>query len=311
MATNPVFNRIDKEAQQYAGFNQPQGQAAPQGHPQQGYGAPQGYGPPQGQPQMPMGYPGASESMSPEQLEQMYQQAPAGPAQTGRLTLDDVVMKSLALFGIVLVFAVGTWFFVDPQQTLGFGSPELAMPIWLLGMFGSLGLSFAIAFQKKVNVPLIVAHAVLQGLFLGAVSVTFNTMWPGVVTSAVVATMGTFLGMFIAWKVGFIKVTSKSRRIFGMMAMGYLVFMLVNIGASFLGFGDGWGIYGGPLGIIVSLLGVALASYSLAVDFDSIDRGITAGAPEKYSWLMGHGLVASLVWLYIEFLRLFAILQSD
>ncbi|MCK0113842.1 Bax inhibitor-1/YccA family protein [Ornithinimicrobium sp. F0845] len=307
MATNPVFNRIDKEAQQYAGFNQApqQGQAAPQGHPQQGYGAPQGYGPPQGQPQMPMGYPGASESMSPEQLEQMYRQAPAGPAETGRLTLDDVVMKSLALFGIVLVVAAGAWFFVGAQ-------PEVAMPVWLLGMFGSLGLSFAIAFQKKVNVPLIVAHAVLQGMFLGAVSVTFNAMWPGVVTTAVVATMGTFAGMFIAWKVGFIKVTSKSRRIFGMMAMGYLVFLLVNLGASFMGFGDGWGVFGmGPLGILISVLGVALASYSLAVDFDSVDRGIQAGAPEKYSWLMGHGLVASLVWLYIEFLRLFAILQSD
>lgn len=307
MATNPVFNRIDKEAQQYAGFGSaPQG--APQGQPQQGYAAPQGHG----APQVPMGYPGASESMSPEQLEQMYRQAPAGPAQTGRLTLDDVVMKSLALFGIVLVVAAATWVFVDPQQTYGFGSPELAMPVWLLGMFGSLGLSFVIAFQKKVNVPVIVAHAVLQGLFLGAVSVVFNTMWPGVVTTAVIATMGTFVGMFIAWKVGFIKVTSKSRRIFGMMAMGYLVFLLINIGASFMGFGDGWGVFGmGPLGIIISIFGVGLASYSLAVDFDSVDRGIAAGAPEKYSWLMGHGLVASLVWLYIEFLRLFAILQSD
>ena len=307
MATNPVFNRIDKETQQYAGFHQApqQGQAAPQGQPHQGYPAPQGYGPPQGQPQMPMGHPGPSESMSPEQLEQMYRQAPAGPAETGRLTLDDVVMKSLALFAVVLAFAAGSWFFVGSQ-------PDLAMPVWLIGMFGSLGLSFVIAFQKKVNVPLIVGHAVLQGLFLGAVSVTFNAMWPGVVTTAVVATMGTFAGMFIAWKVGFIKVTSKSRRIFGMMAMGYLVFLLVNIGASFLGFGDGWGVFGmGPLGIIISVLGVALASYSLAVDFDSIDRGIAAGAPEKYSWLMGHGLVASLVWLYIEFLRLFAILQSD
>ncbi|HLS46823.1 MAG TPA: Bax inhibitor-1/YccA family protein [Ornithinicoccus sp.] len=298
MATNPVFNRIDKEAQQYAGFNQA---------PQQGYGAPG----PQGQPQMPMGYPGASETMSPEQLDQMYRQTPAGPAQTGRLTLDDVVMKSMSLFAIVLAVAAGTWFFVsgttDPQT----GQAPLAMPIWLLGMFGSLALSFVIGFSKKVNVPLILVHAVLQGLFIGAVSFTFNEMWPGVVTSAVVATMGTFAGMFIAWKVGFIKVTSKSRRIFGMMAMGYLVFLLINIGASFLGFGDGWGIYGGPLGIIVSLLGVGLASYSLAVDFDSIDRGINAGAPEKYSWLMGHGLVASLVWLYIEFLRLFAILQND
>lgn len=301
MASNPVFNRINREAGQYAGFGTPQQQ--------QGYGqAP----PPQGQPYRqqpgPTGY-GPSESMSDEQLEQMYGQAPAGPAQTGRLTLDDVVMKSLGLFSIVLVVAAATWMFVAPDEQGRISS--LAMPIWLLGMFGSLGLGMAIAFSKSVNVPLIVAHAVLQGAFLGAVSVVFNTLYNGVVPTAVVATLGTFAGMFLAWKIGFIKVTSKSRRIFGMMAMGYLVFALVNVGASFMGFGGGWGIYGGPLGIIVSLLGVALASYSLAVDFDSIDRGIRAGAPEKYSWLMGHGLVASLVWLYIEFLRLFAILQSD
>lgn len=302
MATNPVFNRIDKEAQQYAGFNQ-----APQGAPQQGYGAPG----PQGQPQMPMGYPGASETMSPEQLDQMYSQASAGPAQTGRLTLDDVVIKSMVLFAIVVAVAAGTWFAVDASIDPNTGASPIAMPVWLVGMFGSLALSFVIGFSKKVNVPLIVLHAVLQGGFIGAVSFTFEQAYPGVVTSALVATLGTFIGMFIGWKVGFIKVTSKSRRIFGMMAMGYLVFLLINIGASFLGFGDGWGIYGGPMGIIFSLLGVALASYSLAVDFDSVDRGIKAGAPEKYSWLMGHGLVASLVWLYIEFLRLFAILQRN
>ena len=259
----------------------------------------------QGGSPIPQYQPGPSETtLSDRQLQDMYNQAPAGPAQTGRLTLDDVVVKSLMLFGIVLAVTAATWFFVGAQ-------PGIAMPVWLLGMFGSLALSFAIGFSKKVNVGLILVHAVLQGLFLGAVSVTFNAAYPGVVSTAIVATMATFAGMFIGWKMGFIKVTSKSRRIFGMAAMGYLVFLLVNIGASFLGFGDGWGIYSGPLGIVISLLGVGLASYSLAVDFDSVDRAVSGGAPEKYSWLLGHGLVASLVWLYIEFLRLFAILQSS
>ncbi|MGD8148876.1 Bax inhibitor-1/YccA family protein [Ornithinimicrobium sp. Y1694] len=293
MAVNPVFNRIDQEAArgQYAGFGN----------------APSGYGaPPQGKPQIPAqgGYPGPSETLSNEQLRDMYSQAPAGPAQTGRVTLDDVVVKALMLFAIVLAVTGATWFFVGAQ-------PQIAMPVWLLGMFGSLGLSFAIGFSKSVNVPLILVHALLQGLFLGAVSVTFNAAYPGVVTTAVVATMATFAGMFIGWKAGFIKVSSKSRRIFGMMAMGYLVFLLINLGAGFLGFGDGWGVYGGPLGIVISLFGVGLASYSLAVDFDSIDRAVRGGAPEKYSWLLGHGLVASLVWLYIEFLRLFSILQRN
>lgn len=291
MAVNPVFNRIDKEASQrgYAGFGQQTG----------------GYAPPQGAPHIPAGYqPGPSETLSDQQLRDMYAQAPAGPGQTGRVTLDDVVVKTLMLFGLVLVSTVATWFFVGSQ-------PGIAMPVWLLGMFGSLGLSFAIGFSKKVNVPLIVVHAVLQGLFLGAVSVTFNSIYPGVVATAVVATMATFVGMFIGWKMGFIRVTSKSRRIFGMVAMGYLVFLLVNLAASFMGLGEGWGIFGMQFGWAIALLGVALASYSLAVDFDSIDRAVSGGAPEKYSWLLGHGLVASLVWLYIEFLRLFSILQSD
>jgi uncharacterized YccA/Bax inhibitor family protein len=153
-------------------------------------------------------------------------------------------------------------------------------------------------------------HAVLQGAFLGAVSAVFNASYPGIVSSAVLATMGTFAGMFLAWKVGFIKVTSKSRRIFGMMAMGYMVFLLINIGASLFGFGNVYAS-GGILAILICLFGVGMASYSLAIDFDSIDRAVGAGAPEKYSWLLGHGLVASLVWLYIEFLRLFAVLQND
>jgi uncharacterized YccA/Bax inhibitor family protein len=284
MATNPVFNRINKETG-YAGFGPQQGQ-------------------PQRAPQQPMGYPGASETMTPQQLEQMYQQAPAGPVQTGRVTLDDVIMKSLALFALVLVSGAATWFLVGAQ-------PGIAMPVWLLGMAGSLGLSFVIAFSKKVNVPVILGHAVLQGLFIGAVSVTFEAAWPGIVSTAVVATLATFAGMFIGWKMGFIKVTDKSRRIFGMAAIGYLVFLLINLGASFMGFGDGWGIFGSQFGWLIALLGVGLASYSLAVDFDTVDRAVAAGAPQQYSWLMGHGLIASLVWLYIEFLRLFAILNRE
>ena len=300
MGSNPVFNRIDRETSGYAGFgnNQQQGGgqfAPPRGTPQRGPAAPARSG-------------GQSDSMTNEQLEQMYGGAPAGPAQTGRVTLDDVIMKTLLLFSIVLVVAGATWFYVGPDET-GQINP-LASPIWLFGMFGSLGLSFAIAFSKKVNIPLIVVHAVLQGAFLGAVSVVFNTAYEGVVPAAVTATLGTFAGMFLAWKVGFIKVTSKSRRIFGMMAMGYMVFMLINVALSMTGVGSVFA-GGGILPIVISLFGVALASYSLAINFDSIDKAVGAGAPEKYSWLLGHGLVASLVWLYIEFLRLFAILQSD
>jgi uncharacterized YccA/Bax inhibitor family protein len=119
--------------------------------------------------------------------------------------------------------------------------------------------------------------------------------------------MCVFVGMFAGWKFGIIRVTEKSRRIFGLALMGYLLFAIVNVVASFMGVGDGWGFGGsGLLGIGISIFAVGLASYSLAIDFDTIQRAVNADVPEKYSWLLAHGLIVSLVWLYLEILRLLA-----
>jgi len=273
---NPVFSGLDKQIRQggYAGFGRQQ-QPAP------GYGMPQ-------------------DSMTPQQLESMYQQQAAGPLETGRVTFDDVIMKTLGLFVLVLATAGITW-------VLTLGNPGLTMPIWLAGMFGGLAVGLAIAFKKTVSVPLIVLYAVLEGAFVGAFSQVMERVYPGIVATAVVATLATFAGMFAGYKFGVIKVTSKSRRIFGMAAMGYLLFSLVNVVALFAGWTSGWGFGGsGMLGIGISVLGVGLASYSLAIDFDSIDSAVRAGVPQKYSWLLAHGLIVSLVWLYLEILRLLA-----
>ena len=145
-------------------------------------------------------------------------------------------------------------------------------------------------------------------MFVGAISNYYNDRFgQGLVSTAVIATLSVFAAMFVGWKTGVIKVTERSRRIFGMALIGYLIFSLVNVAASFLGVGGGWGFGGsGLFGIAISLFAVGLASYSLAVDFDTIDRAVAAGAPEKYSWLLGHGLIVSLVWLYLEMLRLLA-----
>jgi len=281
MASNPVFSRIDKQIEQggYAGFDRDRasttGTAATAGH-------------------------GVQDSLTSDQLQDMYERQTATPSQTGRLTLDDVVMKTLGLFAIVVGVGAFSWITVA-------GSPGLRMPIFLAGMLGTLGLGLVIAFKKTVSVPLIVLYAVLEGAFVGAISQVFEAMWPGLVTTAVLATVSVFAGMFIGWKVGVIKVTSRSRRIFGMAIIGYLLFSLVNVVASFMGVGDGWGFGGGGLlGIGISILGVGLASYSLAIDFDSVDRAVAAQVPQKYSWLLAHGLIVSLVWLYLEILRLLA-----
>lgn len=280
---NPVFQRIDKQIEQgrYAGFGQPQYRQQP--------------------PPGPATYPGP---VSDAQLQDMYARPSASAVQMGRLTFDDVIMKTLGLFAVLLVAAGGAW-------VLTSGRPSLTMPVWIAGMLGGLVVGLVIAFMKKISVPLILAYALLEGVFVGAFSQVMERVYPGIVATAVIATLATFAGMFLGYKSGLVKVTDRSRRIFGFAIMGYLLFSLVNVVALMFGWTHGWGFGGsGMLGIAISVLGVGLASYSLAMDFDSVDHAVRAGAPEKFSWLLAHGLIVSVVWLYIEIVRLLARLRD-
>lgn len=301
MASNPVFNRFNEDLSkgrvsgaqpQYGQFSSPEQQQ------QARYGGPGGY------PGFQQGYPQQPGQSMPD-LEKAYDAPSATATQSGRMTLDDVVTKTLGLFGILLVFGAVGWFVGKENQSAG-------MALWLGGMIVGLVIGFVISFKRVISVPLILLYAVCEGLFVGAASGFFNRVYPGVVAEAVLATLCVFAGMFAGWKFGLIRVTERSRKIFGLMAMGYFLFALVNVALVWTGVVDNpFGVGGnGPLGIIISVIAVGLASYSLAVDFDSIQRGVEARLPEKYSWLMAHGLLVTVVWLYIELLRLFARLQS-
>ena len=278
---NPVFDRLDKQITKgdYASFDRgPVASGASAGS-------------------------GVQDSLDSQQLQDLYNQPSARPVQMRRVTLDDVVMKTLGLFTIVVLVAAVTWYFVAGQPD----SSPAPIALMLGGMLGGLAVGLLIAFKKTINVPLIVTYAVLEGVLVGAISEYFNAAYKGLVTTAVIATVCTFAGMLLGYKTGLIKVTDKSRRIFGMAIMGYLLFGLVNLVLALTGVGSGFGIGGkGPMGIAISVLGVGLASYSLAIDFDSVDRAVKAELPEKYSWLLAHGFIVTLVWLYLEFLRLLA-----
>jgi len=286
-SSNPVFSQVNREIQQgYAGFGQQRAGQSPQDY-----------------------NPGATQAMqdkmTSEQLEQMYQAPPAGPIQTGRVTFDDVIMKTLGMFVLLVAAAAGSWFLTR-------GNPGLLMPLWIGGMLGGLVIALVVIFRKAISPPLILLYSVFEGVFLGAFSQVMEQRWPGIVMTAVVATMCTFAGMFLGYRFGIIKVTSRSRRIFGMVIIGYLLYSLVNVVALMFGWTSGWGFGGtGLLGIGISLLGVGLAAYSLAIDFDDIQNAVRAGMPEKYSWVLAFGVIVTLVWLYIEILRLLAILRGD
>lgn len=284
MASNPVFDRIDKESSRgYAGFTRA--------------------------PQAPTAGMAATDSLSAQQLQDMYNQPSATPVQMKRLTIDDVVMKTAGLFAIVLVLGAVGW-------TL---TPQLGPLLWMGGIAITLALGLVIAFKKTISVPLILTYAVGEGLLVGSVSRYYAAAFPSpdgsvfhsIVTQAVLGTLAVFVGMLVAYKTGIIKVTEKFRRIVVMAVIGYAVFALVNflyavIGNHAFGFGGT-----GVVGFGISLFAIVLASAMLAVDFDSIDRAIAAGAPEKYSWLLAHGLIVTLVWLYLEILRLLGRMRSN
>lgn len=289
MATNPVFNRIEREAQQgYAGFRD----RAPQ---QQPTAAPS------------WGQPG---TMTDQQLQDLYNQPAATPVQAGRVTLDDVVMKTLGLFSLVLVFAVVGW---------QLAPTPMGGVVMLGGIALTLVLGLVIAFKKTISVPLIVTYAVVEGVFVGAISNYYSLVFDGpdvepfkgIVAQAVIATLSVFAGMLLAYKTGLIKVTEKFRRIVTMAVIGYAIFAVINLIYALVT-QTPFGIGGtGALGIGISLFAIGLASMSLAVDFDTIDRAIATGAPQKYSWLLAHGLIVTLVWLYLEILRLLGRLRSQ
>ena len=185
---------------------------------------------------------------------------------------------------------------------------------------GGLGLGLYIAFRRKpVGPTLAMVYAVVEGVFVGAISQTYHVMFDAtggsvfesIVTQAVLATLCVFGSMLLLYKTGVIKVTDQFRSIVSMMVMGYFVFSLINLGYMMFFDGSPFGFGGtGWLGIGISLFAIGLAAVMLTLDFDNIDKAISAGLPASFAWTLAIGLVITLVWLYLEILRLLAKLQS-
>ncbi len=230
------------------------------------------------------------------------------------MTIDDVVTKTGVTLAVLSLVAVVSYFLVS-------GNPGLAMPFFIVGGLGGLALVLIATFGRKQDNPAIVlSYAALEGLFLGAISFVLANFYVSgasagaLIGQAILATIGVFAGMLVVYKTGAIRVTPKFTRmiiagIFGVLvlALGNFVLALFGVGG-----GEGLGLRGnGPIAIIFSLVCIGLAAFSFLLDFDAADQMIRAGAPEKAAWGVALGLTVTLVWLYIEILRLLSILQSD
>ncbi|GAA2642670.1 MULTISPECIES: Bax inhibitor-1/YccA family protein [Streptomyces] len=233
---------------------------------------------------------------------------PQAPARANVMTMDDVVSRTAMTLGTLIVTAALAWAVlpVDPAN-LG--------PSYAIGVGAGL-VAFVLviiqSFKRKPVPGLILAYAAFEGVFLGVISATVSTyVGPGVVMQAVMGTMCVFAAVLFAYKMRWIRVT---RRFYGFVmaaTMGFILLMLVNTLFAVFGGGDGLGFRSGGLGLLFGAIGVILGACFLALDFKQVEDGIAYGAPREEAWLAAFALTMTLVWIYVEMLRIFSILSGD
>ncbi|KAA1400327.1 Bax inhibitor-1/YccA family protein [Aeromicrobium ginsengisoli] len=231
----------------------------------------------------------------------------------GRMTIDTTVEKTAITLGVLIVAAAVTWIASGDLGADGSAASKaygLAMGGALIGFV----LSLVNSFKKIVSPALVIGYAVFEGVFVGAFSKIIAS-WVGdvsIVFQAVVGTMVAFGGTLAAYKFFNIQVTDKFRKIVTISVFAFVGATLINLLLTATGVVDGGGIRDfNTLGLLVSAAAVVLAVFMLILDFDYIEQGVAAGLPERESWRAAFGLTVTLVWLYIEILRILAILRGD
>jgi uncharacterized YccA/Bax inhibitor family protein len=252
--------------------------------------------------------PYGQQPMTAQQLDELYRAPSAGPAQTGRVTYDDVIVKTLVCLGAVVVGAAVT-LAVPASAALG---------LMVLGALGGFALGLVNTFKRQPVPALILGYAALEGLFLGGLTRMLDAVSPGIGLQAVLGTFAVAGVTLFLYKSGRVRATPGLMRFFLIAVLGYLAFSVVNLFVMIFNPGLGaWGlrssvhVFGIPLGVLVGLVAVVLAAISLIFDFDSVEKAVRAGAPRSVSWTAAFGLTVTLVWLYTEILRILAIFNSN
>ncbi|MGW4548375.1 Bax inhibitor-1/YccA family protein [Streptomyces violaceorubidus] len=302
---NPVFSRRGFSRDNgYAGFNAAPQAGGPAVATQANPYAQGTQGNPYAQPSA--GNPYAQNPYS--QPDQQFGAPPQAPATTGRMTMDDVVIRTASTLGVLVVTAALAWALLPVDDANINRSYGIGIGAALIGMV----LALVQSFKRKPTPALILSYAAFEGVFLGVVSsVVDNRIADGAAMQAVIGTMAVFAGVLIAYKAGWIRV---NRRFYGFVmaaALGFVILMAVNLLFAVFGGGDGLGFRSGALGVVFGIVGIILGACFLALDFKQVEDGLAYGAPREEAWFAAFGLTLTLVWIYLEFLRLIAILNSN
>ena len=253
-----------------------------------------------------------AQTPSAEQLGDMYNAPSATPQETGRMSIDGTIVKTAVTLGVVALGFVAT---------LAVYFAGLAIPFYVMtygGALAGLVLGLVNIFKREPSRGLILAYAAAQGLFLGGISATieFGMQLPGIIFQALLATACVFGATLALYCFRIVRTSPKLNKIFMIAIVGYGLFSLVNFVTMIIGVNDApWGfrsmeVFGIPLGLILGVLAVVLGAYSLVMDFEMTENGVKRGAPAKYEWSAAFGITMTIIWLYVEILRIIAILRQ-
>ena len=254
------------------------------------------------------GYPVSSSSEEQMASYEAMMNAPAADAvDRGTMTYDDVVVKSIMCFGLLLVGAVAGW--VSGMVAIG-----AAMLVAFAACAVTLGLALFIQFSKKVRPGAIVAYSLVEGFVLGALSCAFEMSYPGIVVSAVLATLVVIGTTLAAFTMGFVRNSSTLTRVAGIGSVAFFFYYLVTFALSVTGMVDMRAVnhttvFGIPLGVIIGVLAVFIGVLCLVRDFDAVKVGVASNVPEKYSWLCTFAIMTDVIWIYLEILRILSYLM--
>ncbi|MGW2836588.1 Bax inhibitor-1/YccA family protein [Streptomyces sp. NPDC001493] len=244
----------------------------------------------------------------------------SGPATTGpgadpgawagrpALTIDDVVVRTATTLGAVALTAVLSWLVVPVDEANIGRSYGLAVGAALVAFVLAMVQTF-----KRTPVPaLILGYAAFEGFFLGVLSSATSTyLAPGVVVQAVLGTFAVFAGVLVAYRMRWIRVTRRFTGFVAAAATGFVLLLFADLLFSAFGAGNGLGFAGGAPGIAFGVLGILLGAAFLALDFKQVEDAVAHGAPREDAWLSAFGLTMTLVWIYLEALRVLTIFTSD
>jgi uncharacterized YccA/Bax inhibitor family protein len=214
-----------------------------------------------------------------------------------KMTIGGTAIKIAGLFTLLLAGAFVAW------------NVPAVQGLMLPSVFVAFGLAMWITFSKKVRPGAVIAYAVIEGIFIGAISFFFESQYPGIVMNAVIGTLTTAGAMFTAYSMGWVKVNARFTRVMTFALIGYAGFAVVNLLVGM--FTNSAGVYSSQFAWLAGLVGVGLAAFTLNLDFEDISQGAALGLPREYEWKAAFGLLVTMVWLYLEILRLLAIFNRD